>query len=223
MDHTFSTQYLRWYNKGEYLHRNTDPMEHIYYLQKGLAAVYRVTENGQDEIIRYVRTGTFIGAPALFTLTKGLADSDTSIRACSDCKVYKIPFDHFLQTARAHPAILEQIIVELSLESRYFRLLMTYTAHHRSANALALLLTNLMEETDGQLIISQYTTFTDMASYLKTHKITVSRIIKKLTELGVLTKIDGQLHVTDPARLEAYAHGQELIYWDKKNAASELR
>ena len=217
MDYPFSPQYIRWYNKGDYLQRNTDPIEHIYYLQRGLAAVYRVTEGDQDEIIRYVRPGTFIGAPTLFTLTKGLADSDTSIRASSDCKVYKIPFDHFLQVARAHPAILEQIIVELSLESRYFRLLMTYTAHHRTANALALLLTNLMEETDGQYVISKYTTFTDMASYLKTHKITISRIIKKLTELGVLAKIDGQLHVLDPARLEAYAHGQELIYWDKKD------
>lgn len=217
MDYPFSPQYIRWYNKGDYLQRNTDPIEHIYYLQRGLAAVYRVTEGGQDEIIRYVRPGTFIGAPTLFTLTKGLADSDTSIRASSDCKVYKIPFDHFLQVARAHPAILEQIIVELSLESRYFRLLMTYTAHHRTANALALLLTNLMEETDGQYVISKYTTFTDMASYLKTHKITISRIIKKLTELGVLAKIDSQLHVLDPARLEAYAHGQELIYWDKKD------
>ena len=216
MDYPFSPQYIRWYNKGDYLPRNTDPIEHIYSLQRGLAAVYRVTEGGQDEIIRYVRPGTFIGAPTLFTLTKGLADSDTSIRASSDCKVYKIPFDHFLQVARAHPAILEQIIVELSLESRYFRLLMTYTAHHRTANALALLLTNLMEETDGQYVISKYTTFTDMASYLKTHKITISRIIKKLTELGVLAKIDGQLHVLDPAQLEAYAHGQELIYWDKK-------
>ncbi len=217
MDHAFSPQYIRWYNKGQYLHRNTNPMEHIYYLQKGLAAVYRVTESGQDEIIRYVRTGTYIGAPTLFTLSKGLADSDTSIRACSDCKVYKIPFDHFLQTARAHPAILEQIIVEIALESRYFRLLMTYTAHHCTANALALLLTNLTEEQDGRLVISKYTTYTDMASYLKTHKITVSRIIKKLTELGVLTKDGGQLCVSDPAQLEAYARGQELIYWDKKN------
>ena len=207
MDHAFSPQYIRWYNKGQYLHRNTNPMEHIYYLQKGLAAVYRVTESGQDEIIRYVRTGTYIGAPTLFTLSKGLADSDTSIRACSDCKVYKIPFDHFLQTARAHPAILEQIIVEIALESRYFRLLMTYTAHHRTANALALLLTNLTEEQDGRLVISKYTTYTDMASYLKTHKITVSRIIKKLTELGVLTKDGGQLCVSDPAQLEAYARG----------------
>ena len=85
MDYPFSPQYIRWYNKGDYLQRNTDPIEHIYYLQRGLAAVYRVTESGQDEIIRYVRPGTFIGAPTLFTLTKGLADSDTSIRASSDC------------------------------------------------------------------------------------------------------------------------------------------
>ena len=115
MDHAFSPQYIRWYNKGQYLHRNTNPMEHIYYLQKGLAAVYRVTESGQDEIIRYVRTGTYIGAPTLFTLSKGLADSDTSIRACSDCKVYKSP----LTTSSRPPAPIPPFWNRLSSRLRW--------------------------------------------------------------------------------------------------------
>ena len=56
-------------------------------------------------------------------------------------------------------------------------------------------------------------TFTAMANFLHLHPVTVSRIIKRFCEEGLIAKQDGGVVVKDLQQLVEVAEGKDCVYW----------
>ena len=207
------SKYLKWFKRGEFIQRNVDPVDYMYYLSKGLAVISRINDRGEETIIRYAKAPTFLGVPTIFSARKLEHEVDTTICACSDCKVYKIPYQILMQKAKENVEIYEEMLIEQSMETRYFRELMKYVAKGKSANAVALFLDSVIINEQDSFILPHEITFTDMASFLHMHNVTLSKIIKKFTNEGVLNKKNGVIYITDTEKLKKYAAGEECIYW----------
>lgn len=215
MEKYFSNQHLQWVKSGEYIQRTIDSIDYIYYLSKGLAIVSRINRNGEETVIRYAQAPTFLGVPMIISAHKLFYEVDTEISACSDCKIYKIPYHRFLKIAKDHVEIYEQMIVEQAQETRFFRNLMKYSANGKKANAVALFLENSLIEENGELILPSKISFTAMANFLHIHPVTVSKIIKKFMADEILVRKENRIYVLHLDRLREYADGKECIYWNK--------
>lgn len=215
MEQYFGNEHLHWFKRGEYIQRSVDPVDYMYFLSKGLAIVSRINEGGDETVIRYAKAPTFLGAPMIFSAHLLAHEVDTVITACSDCKIYKIPYQQFQALAKEHVEIYERLFVEQAQETRYFRNLMRYAAKGKSANAVALFLEHSIVEEDGALFLPNKITFTAMANFLHMHPVTVSKIVKRFIAEGLLTKQEGCVHVADLQKLKAYAAGKDCVYWKK--------
>ncbi len=213
MEQFFANDYLKWVPQGGLIQRNVDPVEHMYYLTRGLAMISRLDEHGEETVIRYAKAPTFLGAPMMFSAHLLALEVDTTIVACSDCKLYKIPYMAFLTLAAEHVEIYQQLVLEQSQEIRYFRRLMSYVARNKSANAVALFLENSLVEEEEALFMPNKITFTAMANFLHLHPVTVSRIIKRFCEEGLIAKQDGGVVVKDLQQLVEVAEGKDCVYW----------
>jgi len=179
--------------------------------KKGLAVSTRIHADGTEELLRFAKGNSFLGIPNHYTVDSNLSDNDTSVYAYTDCILYKIPNAAFKKISYASPEILEFIIVELALETRIFRKQMDFVAHKQTINALASLLINLCQETPSGFLIPSTISNNNMATYLKIHFVTVSKMMKTLLEAGILEKKEKQLYIRDYEQLLEIASGDKTI------------
>lgn len=207
----FSNEHLILVEKNQPIHNNTDPWNHIFFLQQGIAIVKRIHADGTEELLRFAKENSFVGFPNYITVTTQLAENDTSIYACTDCILYKIPNDEFKTLSYQHPDILEFLIIQMSMGTRTFRKQMDFISHKQTINAVASLLINLQVKTSsGDFLIPSCISNYDIATYLKVHFVTTSKIIHTLIQNQILEKREKQLYIIDYPKLFALANSEML-------------
>ncbi len=206
----FSDEYLTFVKKGEPIHEYLDEWEHIFYLQRGLAIVKRVHEDGTEELLRFGKGKTFLGFANYFTTYHQLTESDTLVYACTDCIIYKIPHEIFRKYSYEHPEVLEAIILQMTLQNRIFRKQVDCVAHKQTLQALAALFVNLCVETSDGLVVPSCVSNNDIAMYLKIHFVTVSKLIHLLIQNNILEKRDNKLFIVDYPTLLDISNGMQI-------------
>lgn len=204
----FSNYDVLFVEKNHPIHLNTEPWSHVFFLHKGIAIVKRIHANGTEEVLRFATDDNFIGIPNYFTASRKLAEHDTSIYACTDCILYKFSEDDFRTLSHQHPEILEFIIIKIGLENRIFRKQMDDITHKQTINALASLLVNMKTDTPSGMQIPACLTNNDIATYLKIHFVTVSKMLHILIENDILEKRDKQLYIINYEKLLALSNNQ---------------
>ena len=81
---------------------------------------------------------------------------------------------------------------------------------NRSANAVCEMLLNFSEYVDGRLVVNKWFKYIDLANYLKINISTVSRIIRKLKENGIIQIEEKRILIMDEIVLRNYAAGMKM-------------
>lgn len=204
------------FKRGEYLIRAGEPIEYVYYLQKG--TVYRevVSASGKGSILTSKAGGnivrSLVGVLILYRQPdEGISHND--FVAHTNCLCYKIPKETCMRYFRQAPELMEEL-VRAAMEAYVELETLFYTKEEgQVAGRLCHLLLERAHETEDGLVVSRKVTNVEMAKFLAVHKVTVARILRVLKEQDCVFRTAQGLLLTNPEKLQRYASNElELKY-----------
>lgn len=179
MDQIVELAYSVNYPRGETIYHSGDRSEGLYILHKGRIKVYRLSENGKEQLVRILEPGDFTGELSLFDAKPHDAYAET-LEGVELCIIQR---DEMQQLLQEHPAISLKMLTEFSsrladTEQRAARIAM-----ESAETRLALYLADLSEE-QQQLTVELPMSRKDLASHLGTTPETISRKLSAFEEQG---------------------------------------
>lgn len=176
-----------------------EPAEYVYILESGWVKATRMTHEGREQGLHFLRPVEIFGDNAVFTRTTYPAT--TTVLEATD--VWMIPSESLLTMVKRFPDLALAIIHILSERVlKYIELVEDLSLSSVEARLASTLLRNT-ELVEGQLMVvrREWTTLDEMAVRLGTVRDVLSRAMKTL-ELEGYIKVDKQkIVIVDPAEL----------------------
>ncbi len=186
--------------RGETLFREASDLQFLYLLRSGSVKTSVVTEDGEEHILRFHMPGDILGLGAIST---GRHDcSATSLDTSSFCC---IPFNRYRNLAAAVPAINYQLLLIMSRQISRDERMMLVKTHGTASQRVA----SFIDELSRDLSTRGYSAVDfnlamerrDIANYLGLSLETVSRILSRLQEQGLLHVNRKRIRIRDRKRL----------------------
>lgn len=171
--------------KGELLHSAGDISDSLYIVHKGKIKVYRLTENGKEQLIRILKPGDFTGELALFSESI----HDVYAEAMERTEICSIQRAHLQNLLMKYPNISLKILNEFSNRLNQAEHQMTSFATEEAETRIALYLLQLAEE-NGSSSVQLPMSRKDLASFLGTTPETISRKLAKFEDEGWIRQKD---------------------------------
>lgn len=197
---------IRKVEKGEIIFHAGEPADGFYSVAAGKIRIYRSSPSGKEQIIHVFGPGRAFAEVPMF---QGL-DFPASAQALAKSEVLYFPRDAFTRMMTEHPDLALSTIALLAARLRSLvnqvSALSLKEVPARLATYLLLLKSSQKAETleldlpKGQI-----------ASYLGTIQETLSRILKKMNEQGLIEVQGKKITILDEKRLELLAEGDEPL------------
>ena len=200
------------FKKGDYIIRQGEEIQYLYYLVTGTCYRTTYTEKG-DEIIYGIKKSnnsfqSLIGVMLLYS--NGI--SKNNFIAKNNCSGYKIPKETFLRYVQDKPDILNQLLYMVMKE--YEELIDSFQARQEGKvpNYLCEQLLKNAQDKQGKLLVNKdYSSYSKISRFLGVHKVTVAKIIKALKDDGIIDKEKDGIVIIDKKRLKSYAKGEKTL------------
>ncbi len=191
--------------KGQILFWQGDDARGFYLLLSGRVRIYKSSPDGKEYTIHLIRPGQMFAEAAIFTGSEFPANC----LALEDSEVVFFPKEAFLKLVRSSPDISLKMIAGLSAFVREFNQMVEDLSLKEVPARLATYL--LAEhERQGTESITLELSKSALASKLGTIAETLSRNLKKFSELDVLEVDGGTIHLRNLEMLRNIADGQKI-------------
>jgi CRP/FNR family transcriptional regulator len=171
--------------RGEMLFREGSDLQFLYLLRSGSVKTSVVTEDGEEHILRFHMPGDILGLGAISTGTHDC--SATSLDTSSFCC---IPFNRYRQLAAELPAVNYQLLLIMSRQVSRDERMMLVKTHGTASQRVASFIDELSRDhsTRGYSAVELNLAMErrDIANYLGLSLETVSRILSRLQDQGLL-------------------------------------
>jgi CRP/FNR family transcriptional regulator len=190
----------RHFNAGQVIYVEGEPAESIYILESGWVKATRMTREGREQAMMFLRPVEIFGDIAVFTGTT----YPGTVVALEDVDVWVIPAKTILDLIPRHPELAMAIIRHLGGRVLHYISLVEDLSLRNVEARLANTLLRHAELIDGQLIVPrrEWTTFDEMATRLGTVRDVLSRALKTLESEGLLKVEKQSITLLDPKGLE---------------------
>ena len=184
LDHVHEFIHPLSYSKGEFVQLAGDNKPQLLVLNRGSVKVSRTTPDGNEQLIRNLSPGDYIGDAAVFA---GVA-ADYDVVALSDASFCVLSGQDLHQLILTYPDLAIKIISEQSIRLK---------SAEAKIESLALksvderLLEALVDYADGRSTFDLQLSKKDLAIQLGMRPETLSRSLKQLQEKGTI-KLDGK-------------------------------
>lgn len=175
---------MRAYDRGQFIHRAGNPSEKLFIVHRGRVKVYRISDTGKEQLVRFLNPGDFAGELALFSSTAH--DSYAEIMEPSEvCTIHQADVRELLL---AYPDVGLHMLAELS---RRLGTSEKQTAAIATASVNARLAQYLAEraEQENSQSFSLPMSRRHLASFLGTTPETISRRLGQFEEAGWIRQI----------------------------------
>ena len=196
---------LRQLDKGEILFWEGDAAAGFYVLLTGSVRVYKASPEGKEYTIHQIRPGQIFAEAAIFS--GGGYPANCS--ALADSEVAFFPKDRFIELIKRSPQISLKMIASLSAFVREFNRMVEDLSLHEVPARLARFLLDERARTSGEIIHLE-TSKTELANKLGTVSETLSRNLKKFSDLEIIKVHGDRITLLDLLRLEAVANGEKI-------------
>lgn len=189
--------------KGQLLYRAGDASDSLYVVREGKVKVYRLSENGKEQLIRILQSGDFTGELALFK--ESIHDVYAEAMEPTEiCTIQRSSLQGFLQK---YPNIALKILSEFAKRLDQAENRMTSFATKDVETRVALYLAQQAEE-HKSMAYRLPMTRKDLASFLGTTPETISRKLAKFEDEGWIEQEDQRvIHVLDLDALLLFEEG----------------
>lgn len=182
--------------RGEHLFRAADALQSLHAIRSGSFKTYVLHEDGREQVTGFFMAGEILGMDAI----SFDAHSSHAV-ALEDSEVCEIPFSRLEQAAREIPALQRQLHRLMSQEIvRNHGVMLLLGAMRAEERVLALLLNLSQRYLARGYSAEQFTlrmTREEIGSYLGLKLETVSRVLSKLQEEGLLTVHNKRVYLND--------------------------
>jgi CRP-like cAMP-binding protein len=195
----------RSYKAGEVLIEAGDRPEHVFLLLEGWACRYKVTPEGDRQIMAYLIPGDLCDIHIFILKTM-----DHGISLLSDAKVAAIPAQKMLALLRERPAVAQALLWATLVDEAVLREWVVNLGQRDALERIAHLFCEMwlrMEQVglvDGPAF-SLPLTQTELAETLGLTAVHVNRVIQKMREDGLISLYRKHLTILDAERLKAIA------------------
>lgn len=178
-------------DKNTYLHNLDDSdSEAAYLLNDGICALTSINKRGEETIYLYFRAKRLIGFNPLLAGRKLTRETgvDFPIVTKTACTFSRIPGDT-LHELIASDSDFNRFLLHTLADNYQEVLIHFHRMQEESAVArLCRLLVDISVEKNGKKTVPRFFTYGELAKYLGTHPVTVSRIMAKLKQCGCIAK-----------------------------------
>ena len=185
----FESASPRHFDSGQVIYLEGEPAEYVYILERGWVKATRMTHEGREQGLHFLRPVEMFGDNAVFTRTTYPATT-TALEATD---VWVIPSEALLTLVKRFPDLALAIISILSERIvKYIELVEDLSLRSVDERLASTLLRNA-ELIDGEMVVQRraWTTLDEMAVRLGTVRDVLSRAMKTL-ELEGYIKVDKQ-------------------------------
>lgn len=186
------------YERGELIYQAEEDSDTLYIINKGKAKIYKLNENGKEQLIRILSPGDFTGEWSLFNPGEIHDNYAEAMVGTEICMIKREDFDEILEE---YPAISMKLLSEMSKRLSQSEKQTTVVSSENVASRLAIYLVDLIEDHDEpEPVVNLGVARKDIASYLRTTAETISRKFKELESEGLITQLSSkeiQIHDVD--------------------------
>ena len=189
----------RQYKAGQVIYLEGEPAEYVYILEKGWVKATRMTHEGREQGLLFLRPVDIFGDIAVFSGTS----YPGTVTALEDVEAWLIPSEVLMLLVKQYPTLALAIIHRLSERVLHYIGLVEDLSLRSVETRLASTLLRNAELRNERLIVprQEWTTFDEMAVRLGTVRDVLSRAMKTLETEGYL-KVEKQIIVIlDPKGL----------------------
>jgi CRP-like cAMP-binding protein len=191
-----SSAVYRHFSSGQVIYVEGEPAESIYILESGWVKATRMTRDGREQAMMFLRSVDVFGDIAVLS---GVPYPGT-VTALEDVAVWIIPAHTILDLIQKHPAFAMSVIRHLCERVLHYINLVEDLSLRSVESRLAHTLLRYAELRDGQLIVPRrdWTTFDQMAVRLGTVRDVLSRALKTLETENLLRVEKQGITLLDP-------------------------
>ena len=185
---------------------STNKTRYIYYLAEGICSISGISSNGREQIFLYQKSGDMLGhVPYLMSkddMSHPYAYRRPTILAKTNCTLYEIPHEAFVEYLNRHPELgiyLSQLLAHnYSVAIAHLKQMQEDSV----ASSICRFLLQIAVPSPEGLIVSKLFTYGEIAKFLGVHEVTVSRVIGRMKQESLITRTSSGLLITDTDRLE---------------------
>jgi len=188
---------------GTILHRQDDPANCLHYVVSGKIKTFQILTRGQESLLRIHLPGSVIGLSSL--TSRGHWDANSV--AITPSRLIKLSKPRFLQLLQDHSILSIKLIGLLvdRLSDLHFRIGEMQTQSVEQRLAYALLSLSRADSNKGQDDDRAGISLTheELAQLINTRRQTVTSILKRFADLGLVTRSMRCIEVTSASGLRA--------------------
>ena len=171
--------------KGVHLFRTGDPTESVYFLKSGALKAYLLSPAGEVQVVAFYFPGDLIGLESM-----GFEREALCVEALSVSRTCVLPRDELFEVCARSRSVMRHLLVQASGRLRFdaslFALLGRRSAEQRVASFLLELSRRLIDHGSPIREFELKMTRADIGSYLALAVETVSRVLTRLQDSGVI-------------------------------------
>jgi CRP/FNR family transcriptional regulator len=192
----------RHFDAGQVIYVEGEPAESIYILETGWVKATRMTREGREQAMMFMRPVEIFGDIGVLTGTP----YPGTVVALDDVDAWAIPAQAVLDLISHHPAFGMAVIRHLGERVLHYISLAEDLSLRSVESRLANTLMRYAQLQDGQWIVPrhEWTTFDEMAIRLGTVRDVLSRALKTLEAQGLLRVEKQAIILLDPKGLEQH-------------------
>jgi CRP/FNR family transcriptional regulator len=180
---------LRHFATGQVIYLEGEPAEFVYILERGWVKATRMSRDGREQAMLFLKAVEIFGDIAVFTGTP-YPGTTTALEAVD---AWVVPSATLMALVKRYPELALAVIRKLSERVLHYIELVEDLSLRSVEARLANTLLQHAEEVDGRLVVPRraWTTFDEMAVRLGTVRDVLSRTLKTLEAEGLL-KVEKQ-------------------------------
>lgn len=195
---------FRAYDKGESLFHSGEAADGMHLIAEGLIKVFRLGPDGREQVIHLFGSGEPVGEVAMFEGSSYPA----SAMALAASRTLFLPREAFLAAAREDPDFLLRLLAVLSGRLRRMVDLVDALSLREVSARLAARLLEMAEENKGRVARIPGSKAT-LAAHIGTVPETLSRILNRFQQEGIVQVNGREIHLLRPERLRELADSGE--------------
>ncbi len=191
--------------KGELIFLEGDEAAGFYVLLRGSVRVYKASPDGREYTLHRIKPGQVFAEAAVFHGGKYPANCE----AISGATVAFFPKVDFVRLIEQNPQMSLKMIGSMAAFLRDFNQTIEMLSLKEVSARLASWLLNATEKSRTNVVLLQMTKG-DLADLLGSANETLSRNLRKLTDLKIIAVDNKEITILDPKRLELIASGEKV-------------
>lgn len=208
IDHLADIAIVKSYRRNQTIFAEGEDCHSFYVIINGMVRIFKLAPSGKEQIIHIFRDGDIFGEAAVFSGGKFPAFAT----AIKETKVILFPKDKFVRLIKDDPDLSLRIIGTLSERLKQFVSVIENLSLKEVSGRLASYLLHLSDKSNQAEIIELDITKGNLASLLGTIPETLSRILAKMSDEGIIESIGNRtIKILDIDSLESLASGESRL------------